>query len=69
MAMDEAAAASHAAYRKVSTLYLRQTFDIVQAALKKRSIGNTTSNNHIVELTPLISKLIDEMVSITSKGI
>ena len=42
---------------------------MVQAALKKRSVSNTTLKDHMVELTPLMSKFIDEMVSVPSKGI
>ena len=53
----------------LSTLYPRQTSDMVQVSLKKRSASNTTPKDHMVELTPLMSKLIDEMVSVPSKGI
>ena len=42
---------------------------MVQAALKKRSVSNTTPKDHMVKLTQLISKLIDEMVGVPSKGI
>ena len=53
----------------LSILYPPWIFDMVQAALKKRSVSNTTPKDHMVKLTQLISKLIDEMVGVPSKGI
>ena len=51
----------------LSTLYPSQTFDMVQTAYKKRSISNQTPKDHMIEMTPEVHKLINQLIDVKSK--
>ena len=51
----------------LSTLYPEQTYDMIDSAFKKRSVDNQTPKDHMIEMTPQILKMINQLVNVPSK--
>ena len=51
----------------LSTLYPEQVYDMVDSAFKKRSVDNQTPKDHMIEMTPQVLNMINQLVNTPSK--